>query len=334
MDDSDSQFSRSFLDVIACAFGAVVLLVLILPIGVPEESRKSSFEFNPSELESKLNTLNNQITDAGTSNAAMNMEIATIEQTIQSLSADASSKAAKFAKLQSEYESVVKLNQALKSSLDKQKKAGSHKKVIQPERENQYFGIPVDADYVIFVIDTSPSMKAIRSSVSRLVKNVLALYPPLKGIQVINDQGYRLSGANSKLWLEDSKKMRSSVGSRIKDWHPQSNSSPIEGITIAMDSYVKRNKRTAIFILGDDYTGSSFDIFLKKIESIVRKKSIDRGNLRIHAIGFESPALFPERFGMLMRALTHHYNGAYLYVPTSPVKPLDIRRGSKVTLKE
>jgi hypothetical protein len=336
-DDDASSISQSFIDVIACAFGAVVLLVLILPVGEPDEVQLSPMPHDLNALEKELSVLDAQSAAAGEQRSALEREIRSLQETIATFRLDSNSHAAKLASLKGEVDTKSRLNDRLTTSLqDREAEAKRRVVPLNPTLENQYFGIPVDADYVLFIVDTSGSMQSIQNHVSKVIGNVLSVYPELSGIQVISDQGERLFNASTKLWLEDSTKMRALIASRLKDWVPYSNSSPAEGIQIAVNGYLRNGEKTALFVLGDDYVGNDFDIFLRRVEGIVSTKGIDESLLRIHAIGFENErqSLHPERFGILMRALTYRYNGVYLHITTSPDARIQIGRGERLLESE
>ena len=60
------------------------------------------------------------------------------------------------------------------------KKASSDRaKVGTPDEE--IAGIPVDRRYVIFVVDTSGSMKQIWSDVSKVMNKILEIHPKVDG---------------------------------------------------------------------------------------------------------------------------------------------------------
>src|SRR5690606_35716495 len=63
-------------------------------------------------------------------------------------------------------------------------------------------GIPVDSEYIIFIIDTSGSMyNYVWDMLLEKVGETLDLYPQVKGFQVMNDEGiYMFSGYRGK-WI-------------------------------------------------------------------------------------------------------------------------------------
>ena len=72
------------------------------------------------------------------------------------------------------------------------KQASIKPKETKNIRDEEVGGIPVDSDYVIFIIDTSGSMKQIWGRVSSEIINVLNIHPKVKGFQIINDLGKSL----------------------------------------------------------------------------------------------------------------------------------------------
>lgn len=142
-------------------------------------------------------------------------------------------------------------------------------KPTNTDRDEEVGGIPVDSNYVIFIVDTSGSMKQIWGRVSSEIINVLNIHPEVKGFQILNDMGSSLvSGYNGK-WMTDTPGRRKSAIKLFSNWAEVSNSSPIEGLDVALRKYAKPNITTSIYVFGDDYTGSSYD---PVIEKITRKK--------------------------------------------------------------
>ena len=132
-------------------------------------------------------------------------------------------------------------------------------------------GITVDSEYIIFVIDTSGSMfSQAWPQVVRKVSETLAIYPSVKGIQVMNDMGDYMFPRYQGQWIEDSPARRDSIIKTLQSWNPFSNSSPVEGIEAAINTYYAPDKRISIYVFGDDYTGNS-------IEEVV--EAVDRVNL-------------------------------------------------------
>src|SRR6478609_10073225 len=65
-------------------------------------------------------------------------------------------------------------------------------------------GIPVDSEWIIFVVDTSGSMQADNwDNAQNVVREILDIYPKVKGLQVLSDQGSMMFGGAKGTWLQD-----------------------------------------------------------------------------------------------------------------------------------
>jgi hypothetical protein len=178
-------------------------------------------------------------------------------------------------------------------------------------RDVEVGGIPVDSDYVIFIVDTSGSMQSIWNRVSKEILNVLSIHPEVIGFQILNDQGKSLVSGYSGRWIPDTPQRRKSVMRVFGSWTDASNSSPVEGIEMALKRYAKPGQSTAIYVFGDDYTGSSYDPIIAKITKMNRLQQDGQRLAKIHAVGFLSK-FTTGRFGILMRELTKRNGGTFL----------------------
>ena len=71
-------------------------------------------------------------------------------------------------------------------------------------KNNLIGGIPVDSEYIIFVIDTSGSMFSY--AWERMIEEIqatLSIYPEVKGIQVMNDMGKYMFSRYRGQWIPD-----------------------------------------------------------------------------------------------------------------------------------
>ena len=65
-------------------------------------------------------------------------------------------------------------------------------------------GIPVDSEYIIFVIDTSGSMQRFAwPLLRRKMDEVLDAYPKVKGLQIMNDEGVYMFSSYAGKWIPD-----------------------------------------------------------------------------------------------------------------------------------
>ncbi len=305
-------FSLSFLDVISCAFGAVVMLILIsktdIDLSVAGQDSVSSLLASLIGLENSVTETRQQIND----------EIARLE----ALSVEQAATAQAKARLQQQLKALQDENAALTDNIAglslvesrlRQAALPTPRKPAE-SRSEEVGGIPVDSDYVVFVIDTSGSMQQIWSRVSREVINVLNIHPQVKGFQILNDMGTSMISGYDGRWMSDTPSTRSSAIKLFRNWSVVSNSSPVEGIEVSLRKYAKPNITTSIYVFGDDYTGGSFDAVIDKITKQNRVLSDGRQLARIHGIGFLSPSS-TDRYGILMRELTKRNGGTYIALP-------------------
>ena len=178
-------------------------------------------------------------------------------------------------------------------------------------------GIAVDSEYIIFVIDTSGSMQsAAWNQVVRKVDETLSIYPRVKGIQVMNDMGDYMFPQYRGTWLEDGAGVRNRIIQTLSGWAPFSNSSPVEGIREAIDTYYDPSKNISIYVFGDDYTGDSVEEVVDAVDQINITDEMGRRRVRIHAVGFpvylDQPNARIYRFAALMRELAYRNDGTFV----------------------
>ena len=178
-------------------------------------------------------------------------------------------------------------------------------------------GIAVDSEYIIFVIDTSGSMQsAAWNQVVRKVDETLSIYPRVKGIQVMNDMGDYMFPQYRGTWLEDGAGVRNRIIQTLSGWAPFSNSSPVEGIREAIDTYYDPSKNMSIYVFGDDYTGDSVEEVVDAVDQINIADEMGRRRVRIHAVGFpvylDQPNARIYRFAALMRELAYRNDGTFV----------------------
>lgn len=92
-------------------------------------------------------------------------------------------------------------------------------------------GIPVDSEYIIFVVDTSGSMQEYNwRAAGQLLDEILVMYPKVKGLQIMDDEGAYMFDGYRGQWIADTPARRKAIRDRFKSWTSFSNSSPVEGI--------------------------------------------------------------------------------------------------------
>jgi len=177
-------------------------------------------------------------------------------------------------------------------------------------------GIPVDSEYVVFVIDTSNSMVSGHwEATLDIMRETLDIYPQLKGLQVMNDQGRYMFEGTTGRWLTDGQQMRDRIRNTLPNWHPYSESNPVPGIEQALRQHRVAGQKMSIYVIGDEFAGESIQA---SIDSIGRLNAADgkRPRARIHAIGFPEgpgmPAFTNIRFAALMRAVSARNDGTFV----------------------
>ncbi|MBV8804652.1 MAG: hypothetical protein JO042_06385, partial [Sinobacteraceae bacterium] len=178
-------------------------------------------------------------------------------------------------------------------------------------------GIPVDSEYVIFVIDTSSSMTSAHWDVNlAIINEILSMYPHVKGLQVMNDQGTYMFPNEKGRWLEDTPARRNEIRTVARHWRAFSQSNPVPGMEEAIRTYWSVDRRVSVFVLGDEFTGDSIQAALDSIGTLNKPDANGRRAVRIHAIGFpEGPGMSPYtniKFAALMRLVTEQNNGTFV----------------------
>ncbi|MCG7568232.1 hypothetical protein MHM95_18325 [Pseudoalteromonas sp. CnMc7-15] len=303
-------FSLSFLDIISCAFGAVVMLILLAKNADQGEYNDAGqvanlvialdgAEQQLQQLQQALRQSEQALAQAqaqGASNAtqqrALEAQVARAKNNVQQLSDAASG-----------------LEQSL---IERQRAAISAAQA--PARDDEVGGIPVDSNYVVFIIDTSGSMKTIWPRVLTTLDEVLNNHPQVTGFQVLSDNGDVLGGSQLGSWRSDSKAQRAGVLRGLQHWSGSSNSSPVEGIAASLKAYARYQGDLALYVFGDDYTGTSYDAALAQINRLNR----NHGNqpiARIHGIAFKRHSGASRdmvKFSTLMREVARQNNGTFM----------------------
>ena len=314
------EASISFLDVISCGFGAIVLLLIIAKVG------------DPAILEDTERQLEGPVRDYQERLFEIRGETVILDKRLKSRKQQLSDLTERIARLQEKLASVAQQSSQLSQSqaIEKQNLqlvlqvlTEEMQRLLGPEFEqnNQLVGgIPADSDYIIFVIDTSGSMQsAAWPKVQTEMLNILDVYPQVKGIQVLNDMGQFMFTEFQNQWIPDSSDMRKKITTKLANWAPFSNSSPVEGIENAIKVFYQAGRKISIYTLGDDFQGNSIQRVIKVIDRLNKANQNEDRLVRIHAIGFPvhlRPGVNPNqsamRFAALMRELSYNNGGTFI----------------------
>ncbi|MDX1733186.1 MAG: VWA domain-containing protein [Halioglobus sp.] len=316
------EFSLSFLDVICCGFGAVILLLMITKTVEPQiiEASTTNLEGRIAALQQQLFSLRGDSRVLNRDLNAKHEQLSDYEERIAILRGQVASARSRHDSLlvESNSNSVIteQLAQAKQSLTEEMQRLLGR----QHQARNQLIGgIPVDSEYIIFVIDTSGSMRSAWDRVLRELDATLSIYPQVKGIQVMNDMGKYLFSRYRGKWIPDTPARRKLIMQNLAGWHVFSNSSPVEGITTAIRTFYDPGKKISIYVFGDEFTGNSIAQVIDTVDRINREDESGNRLVRIHAVGF--PVTFRSasnmqqtgiRFATLMRELTQRNGGTFV----------------------
>jgi hypothetical protein len=316
-------FSLSFLDVICCGFGAIILLFVLSKFAEPVIIEELS-----EDLQSVIVRLEEELHEIRGETAVLNRELQGKKEQLSQekkklarLRGDLSNIKGEFA-ASNQYAQVQniieeKLARALQQLTDEMKRLLKN----QPRKvDRSVGGIPVDSEYIIFIIDTSGSMQR---NAWRLVQKKLAetlkVYPKVKGIQIMNDMGTYMFSQYRGKWIPDTPARRRAIISNLSTWRSFSNSSPVEGIEAAIRTFYSPDKKISLFVFGDEFSGNAIQPVIDEVDRINKATRDGTRRVRIHAVGF--PVMLKdsvgrgntgERFATLMRILCQKNGGTFV----------------------
>jgi hypothetical protein len=315
-------FSMSFLDVISCGFGAVILL-LVLALAL----EPATLEHISADLSDLLAARKQSFAESSAEADAMEQEVEArrAELSLAQSTLDRLSDELLAAEAEAETESEAERQAVLQALTEEMKRILSRSTYEPPAKDAVIGGIPVDSEYIIFIIDTSGSMiQAAWPLVVKKVEQVLEVHPEVKGLQVVNDMGRYMFAEYAGRWIKDTPARRREVLKRLRSWRSFSNSSPVEGITHAVRLYSQQEEQVSLYVFGDDFSSGSIDPVLRRVHQINRKSRVSgRPLVRVHAFGF--PVLFAaqlhasdniRRFSHLMRLLAEQNAGSFVGLST------------------
>jgi hypothetical protein len=310
----------SFLDVISCGFGAIVLLLVIVQTQSPEviEAADTDQSASVRALQEELFALRGEIDFLDRELNAKHEQLGIEDELVAILLDQLEVSEKRLFALNEENTAAEgprgELQLALQSLTEEMRRLYSNY-----QNETNYIGgIPVDSEYIIFVIDTSGSM--FTYSWPRMIQeltDILDVYPSVKGIQIMNDMGQYMFTSFRGQWIPDTSDRREIIVSQLRNWHPFSNSSPVEGIQAAIQTFYQSDHKISIYVLGDDYTGRSLEAVLNAVYNLNRQSGSSEPMVRIHAIGFPLMLAVGEadaaaRFAALMREIAQQNLGSFV----------------------
>ena len=320
-----SAFSLSFLDIISCGFGAVILLFVISLgservelIQILESLQKlfqqrlvvlTEIQANKDKIKQQLSVQQRLIIEEQEALVFMETELDELDNQINE--ADFGKDAL-----------VVEIEETQEEIDARQKELDIPQYVENPLP----VGVPVESNHLIFILDTSGSMRnpstaLIWPIVIRKIRETLDSYPIVEGIQFMDADGNYLISSSRGQWLPDSPETRRSLVRIISSYHHHSESNPVPGIYRAIRTYSdpgNKDKKIGIYVIGDEFieTAEKALIRMDKINPLD-----EDGNrpITINAIGFPHVVKYERhftqtglKFANLMREMTYQHGGAFI----------------------
>ncbi|MDH3639092.1 MAG: VWA domain-containing protein, partial [Gammaproteobacteria bacterium] len=199
----NEEINISFLDVICCGFGAIVLLLLLTkPVEpVPVEDSETNLDGLLVELRERLFALRGETKVLNLDLKQKREQIAEEKRRIAALKGELSGLQERLARASDQVSVDAVIAGELATA--RQKLTEEMRRLSKPQTKNSVIGgIPVDSEYIIFIIDTSGSM--FNYSWGRMIREfnaVLEIYPRVKGLQVMNDMGEYMFSSYRRKWI-------------------------------------------------------------------------------------------------------------------------------------
>ena len=322
------QLNMSFLDSICCGFGAMILLLIyskhVDPVRLEESEQ--DLEGLISRYEQELNEILGETDrvqrDRNTSIDDLDLGKMTVEEMQQRLARIRAEMLKTSDEVTFSNDVQGRLAQARQSLTDEQRRLLAN---YRPAPDDYVVGgIPVDSEYIVFLIDTSGSMQNYMwDRVQQQIRETLEVYPTVKGIQVLNDEGEYMFKSYRKEWIPDSPSRRETIIETLRNWAPYSNSNPREGILEAIETFYDPNKKISLYVYSDDFASGtgSINAVVREVDRRNRTDDTGKRRVRIHAVAF--PALYAATgelysaadFATLMRVLCQRNGGTFVALP-------------------
>ncbi len=316
------EFSVSFLDVICCGFGAIILLLMITKTVEPIVLEKSVIDLDGqvarkkesvNEIRGQTKVLERILTDEQRKLTEELQHLAKVRRELSEILGQFATTEEQADELVTQKSQLARAQQELSDEMERLLGRGFTR------QDNTIGGITVDSEYIIFVIDTSGSMYNYAwGAVVRKLEETLNIYPTVKGIQVMNDMGDYMFTRYAGEWITDSPGRRKAIVDRLRTWNPFSNSSPVEGIESAINTFYDPDKKISIYVFGDEYSRGSLEAVIREVDKINREVKPGNRRVRIHGVGFPTQFVVPGsemtgiRFAALMRLLAEKNGGSFV----------------------
>lgn len=305
-------FSMSFLDIMACGFGALVLILLISEFNEVEiiENKYTAELFldKQNEVQSK----NDQLIKLDSEINRKILDLISIQSELDKVKSNLEGRA-------DVVESLSDLSKARQSQISIKNKLQK-----SPIEQVAASGIRIDSRYLIFIIDNSESMKqgAPWSRVMKEIESIIMTFPSLDGFMVMNDTGKVLVGGGT--WVEPSQENRKDAINKLQSINVLTNSNPIPALEKSINFYGRKFNDVGIFVIGDDIReNKNVDLRLLELNKLNTKNDGSK-YVRINALAFLTSRRLSQqgyafeddnkKYLTLMRELTEQNNGTLVVI--------------------
>ena len=312
-------FSLSFLDCICCGFGAIILLLVLSKIYEPVILEKTNEDLQQliAKLQEELFQIRGETDVVQRELGRVRLETSETRLHMRTLQKNLNTVQGQYALINTD-DPALNLDEGdLRAARQHLTEEMMNLRPFRRTPDDAVGGIPVDSEYIIFVIDTSGSMQAKWGWAEQKLAQVLDVYPRVKGLQIMNDNGRYMFQQYGGTWIEDTPQVRQAIKQQMRQWAPFSDSDPTDGIQYAIENFWAADKKISIYVLGDEFQGGSMESVLRQIDAVnVEDENGDR-RVRIHGIGFPynftgSPPTSSQRFAGLMRVLCERNGGTFV----------------------
>jgi hypothetical protein len=320
-----SESGMAFLSAITCGFGAMILLFLLTRVNEPARLEQAERDLSGliAQYERELNEIVGETErvqrDAETKAQDVSLDRLRIEDLQAQLERiRAQVFAVEDPTLETEQQRLASAKQSLTDEMERLL-ADSR----PPISAYKVGGIPVDSEYIIFLIDTSGSMQQFQwGRVQQQLRETLEVYPAVKGIQIMNDEGEYMFKSYRDEWIPDTPTRRQAILDTLRNWAPFSNSNPREGILAAIDRFYDPNKKISLYVYSDDFQQGSINPVVREIDRRNRANATGERLVRIHAVAFPAVYLMmggdlftARNYAILMRIICQRNGGTFVALP-------------------
>lgn len=282
-------FGLSFLDVISCSFAAMLALLMLAKNSAPVELPKPvntiiDNSLPTDELENRKRILTEEVRQARAEIEQLSAELIDSQNELEAV------------------EARVTEVQGIIQNTSSSAQVGTMESVYSG-------GVPVGAENIVFIIDTSGSMQTYWSFVVQTINEIMEAHPQVQGLQILSDNGEFLLPGYSGIFIPDTAAARGRATEKLRGWNAISNSSPAEGLETALKAYASSTPSLSIYVFGDDYTGASYD----EVLDVIDRWNVDEYGNRlasIHGVGF--PWGIGDRYATLMKEVAYRNKGVFL----------------------